>query len=136
MMGINPKIYSALLYALMGISGLLYILFALEVVSEGIMLNWCFLLFGIAALVAIVFPLIGMVKDFARAKNSLIGVAALVVIFVIGYALSTDEAYKIGERVVEGAISQRSEAGLITFYVMIAVAIVAIIYTELSKAFK
>ena len=136
MMGINPKLYSTLLYALMGISGLLYVLFTLEVVSEGIMLNWCFLLLGVAALVAIVFPLLGMVKDFSRAKNSLIGVGALALIFIIGYVLSTDEAYKIGERVVEGTVSQRSEAGLITFYVMIAMAILAIAYTELSKVFK
>ena len=132
----NTRLYSILLFALMGISGLLYILFAFEVVSESVMLNWCFLLFGVAALVAIIFPVIGMVKDFNRAKNSLIGVGALVVIFLIGYFMSTEEAYNIGERVVEGTLSKRSEAGLITFYAMIAIAILAIIWTEVSKAFK
>ena len=77
----NTRLYSILLFALMGISGLLYILFALEVVSEGVMLNWCFLLLSIAGVVAVILPVIGMLKDFKRARNSLIGVGALVVIF-------------------------------------------------------
>jgi hypothetical protein len=136
MRGLNPKFFSYLLLSLLGLSGVLYILFALQVIGEGVMLNWCFMLFGVAALVAVIFPIIGMVKDFQKAKNSLIGVGILIVIFVLGYALSTEETYRVGESIVEGAVSRRAEAGLIAFYVMIVMAIVAIIYTEISKAFK
>ena len=136
MSGLNQKFYSILLYALMGISGLLFILFMGGAVSEGLMLNWCFVLFAVAAIVAIVFPIFGMVKDFKKAKNSLIGIGALAIIFAVGYSMSTEEAYAIGERVVEGTASKRSEAGLITFYIMIFLAIGAIVYTEISKAFK
>ena len=136
MIGLNPRIFSSILLGLLGISGILYILFAFGAIGEGVMLNWCFILFGIAAVVAIVFPILGMVKDFQKAKRSLVGVGILVVIFVIGYALSSDEAYKVGEQVVEGSVSKRAEAGIIAFYVMIVLAIVAIIYTEISKAFK
>jgi hypothetical protein len=132
----NSKIYSIILLALLGVSAILYLLFAAEIVSHGLLLNWCYLLFGLAAAAAVVFPIMGMVKDFKKAVNSLIGVGALIVIFFIGYALSTDEAYKIGERVVEGVASKRSEAGLVTFYVMFFLAIGTIIYAEISKAFK
>lgn len=136
MSGLNQKFYTILLYVLMGISGLLFILFMAGTVSEGLMLNWCFLLLGVAGIVAIVFPIFGMVKDFKKARNSLIGIGALAIIFAIGYGMSTDEAYVIGERVVEGTTSQRSEAGLVTFYIMIFLAIGAIVFTEISKAFK
>ena len=136
MIGINSKLFSIMLFSLLGVSGLLYILFAFEVIGESLMLNWCFLLLIVAGLVAVVFPVIGMVKDFQKAKNSLIGTGALIVIFFIGYAMSSDEVYKMGERVVDGGISKWSEAGLITFYSMIILAVLAIVYTEISKAFK
>ena len=132
----NSKLYSIILYALIGISAILYLLFAAEVVPHGLLITWCYVLFVLAAASAVVFPILGMVKDFKKAINSLIGVGALIIIFFIGYAMSTDEAYKIGERVVEGVASQRSEAGLITFYVMIFLAIGTIVYAEISKAFK
>ena len=77
-----------------------------------------------------------MSKDFKKSKNSLIGIGILVLIFVLGMLMSSDESYNIGGRVVEGSVSKYSEAGLITFYVMIALAVIAIVYTEISKAFK
>jgi len=136
MLGVNSKIYSIILISLLGLSAVLYILFAFEVVSHGLLLNWCMVLLLLAALSALVFPLIGMVKDFKKAINSLIGVGALIVIFIIGYTMSNEEVYTIGERVVEGTVSKLSEAGLFTFYAMIILAVGTIIYTEISKAFK
>ena len=136
MKGFNPKLYSMILIGLMAVSGLLYVLFALEVMGETLLINWGYFLFAIAIIVSLVFPAISMAKNFTKAKNSLIGIGVLIVIFVIGYAMSSDEVYKIGDSVVEGASSKRSEAGLITFYVMIVLAIGVIVYTEISKAFK
>lgn len=136
MIGINQKLFSIILFGLLGISGLLFILFMSGFVGEGLMLNWCFLLFGIATIAAVVFPVIGMVKDVRKAKGSIIGVALLVVFFIIGLLMSTEETYTIGESAVDGMTSKYSEAGLITFYIMIVLAIAVIIYTEISKAFK
>ena len=136
MLGINPKVYSIVLFSLLGLSGLLYILFAAELITHGLLLNWCYFLFVISVVTAVVFPVIGMAKDFKKAINSLIGVGALILIFIIGYVMSDGETYSIGDRIVEGTISKLSEAGLITFYVMIVLAVGTIIYTEISKAFK
>ncbi|HAW52528.1 MAG TPA: hypothetical protein DCX54_09420 [Flavobacteriales bacterium] len=111
-------------------------MFAFEVISHGLLLNWCYVLFVLAALSALIFPLVGMAKDFKKAINSLIGVAVLIIIFGVGYSLSSGEAYTIGDQVVEGTMSKLSEAGLYTFYVMILLAVGTIIYTEISKAFK
>ena len=136
MKDLSPKFYSIVLFSLMGVSTLLFILFMLGAIGVTLMINWCYLLFGIAVLVAVVFPIVGMVKNFKSAKYSLIGVGALVIIYVIGLAVSTGESYSIGDRVVEGSVSQHSEAGLITFYTMIVLAVGSILYTEISKAIK
>ncbi len=136
MKDLSPKFYSIVLFSLMGVSALLFILFMLGAIGVTLMINWCYLLFGVAVLVAVVFPIVGMVKNFKSAKYSLIGVGALVVIYVIGLAVSTGESYSIGDRVVEGSVSQHSEAGLITFYTMIVLAVGSILYTEISKAIK
>lgn len=136
MIGSNSKLYSIVLFGLLGVSVLLYILFILGAVDSGLLLNWGFLLMGIAAIVAVVFAIVGMAKDIKKASRSLISIAVLALIFGIGMGIASDETYKMGESVVASNVSQRSEAGLITFYVMIILAVVAIIYTEISKAFK
>lgn len=133
---LSPKFYSIVLFGLMGLSALLFLLFVLDVIGVSWMINWCYLLFGIALLAAVVFPIAGMAKDFKSAKNSLMGIGILIVIYIIGFVVSDGESYSIGDRVVEGTVSKHSEAGLITFYAMIAMAIGTIIYTEISKAFK
>ena len=136
MIGSNSKLFSIILISLLGLSGLLYLLFVFGAIDSGLLINWCFVLFGIAVLVAIVFPAIGMARDFKKSLRSIIGVGVLLVIFGLGMMLATDETYKVGELVVEGGVSQKAEAGLITFYVMIVIAIGTILYTEFSKAFK
>lgn len=134
----NNKLYSIILMTLLGISALLSVLFYLGAVSEGILISWCYILFGIATLAAIVFPMINMVQNPKGAKNSLIGVVVLVVVFAIGYAMAgSEESFTIdGKLLADAATSKKSEAGLIAFYIMGAAAIVAVIYAEVSKMLK
>ena len=136
MLGVTSKLYSIILISLLSLSAVLYLLFIAEIISHGLLLNWCAILFVVATLSSVVFPIIGMAKDFKKAINSLIGIGALLLIFIVGYVMSSGEVYAIGDRVVEGTVSKLSEAGLYTFYVMIVLAIGTIIYTEISKAFK
>ena len=133
---LSSKLYSIILSSLLGLSGLLYVLFIGGIIGEALLINWCYLLLIVAGAVSVVFPIIAMAKDFKKSKNSLIGIGVLVLIFVVGMLMSSDESYNVGGSVVDGSVSKYSEAGLITFYVMIALAIIAIIYTEISKAFK
>ena len=133
---LSSKLYSIILSSLLGLSVLLFVLFVADVISETLLINWGYLLLIISASVSIIFPLISMAKDFKKSKNSLIGVGALGLIFVIGFFLSSDETHLVDGEVISGSVSKYSEAGLITFYAMIALAIIAILYTEISKAFK
>jgi len=134
----NTKLFRIILIVLLGLSGLLSILFYLGVVSEGLLINWCYVLLGIATLVAIVFPIITMAQNPKNAKSALIGVVALVVVCAIGYFLSGNEVHMDvdGNVLADAATSQKSEAGLIAFYILAICAIGTIIFAEVSKMFK
>ncbi len=134
----NNKLFSIILMVLLGGSALLSLLFAFDVVSEGLLITWCYILLGIAAVTAVVFPIITMAQNPKGAKNALIGVVALVVICVIGYVMAGNEIHMDidGELLADESTSQKSEAALIAFYILGAGAIGSIIYAEVSKMFK
>ena len=134
----NNKLFKFILIGLLGLSAILSILFMFDVVSEGLLINWCYVLLGIAAVSALVFPLINMAQNPKKAKNALIGVVGLLVICGISYVLSGSEVYidLDGKELADAATSQKSEAGLIAFYILAAAAIGSIIYAEVSKMFK
>lgn len=92
----------------------------------------------IAALAAIVFSVLNLFKDTAKAKNSLIGIGALLVVMAIAYGISSgaDFAQYKGDITVTEATSRMVSTGLNAFYIFLFIAIITILYTEVSKAFK
>lgn len=134
----NNKIFSIILYALLGVSALLSVLFFLDVISEGMLINWCYILLGIATLTAVVFPVITMAQNPKNAKNALIGIIGLAVVFAIGYAMaSSEEVYDASAVLLaDESTSKLSEAGLNAFYILGLGAIGVIIFSEVSKIFK
>ncbi len=134
----NNKLFSIILYALLGISALLSVLFFLDVVSEGMLINWCYILLGIAAVSAIIFPVITMAQNPKNAKNALIGIVGLAVVFAIGYAMAgNEEVFDASAKLLaDESTSQLSEAGLNAFYILGVGAIGVIIFSEVSKIFK
>jgi hypothetical protein len=137
-MGSNNKLFSIILLVLLGGSALLSLLFAFGMLSEGMLIGWCYLLLAIAAVTAIVFPLITMVSNPKGAKNALIGVVGLVVICGLGYVMAGNEVHIDYEGVLlaDEGTSQLSEAALIAFYILGAGAIGSIIFAEVSKMIK
>jgi phosphoglycerol transferase MdoB-like AlkP superfamily enzyme len=137
-MGGNNKLFSIILISLLGLSALLSVLFMFDVVSEGLLITWCYVLLGVAVVVTLGFSVMGMAQNPKNAKNALIGVAALVLICVIAYFMSGNEVHSNidGDILADAGTSQLSEGGLIAFYILGVVAIGAIVFTEISKAFK
>lgn len=134
----NNKIFSIILYVLLGVSALLSVLFFLDVVSEGMLINWCYILLGIASVSAIIFPVITMAQNPKNAKNALIGIVGLAVVFAIGYAMAgNEEVFDASAKLLaDESTSQLSEAGLNAFYILGLGAIGVIIFSEVSKIFK
>lgn len=131
------KILNIVLYVLMGLSALFGILFYAGSMSEEVLIYWCYALFGIGAVAAIIFPILHMIKNPKGAKSALVGVGALAVVFVISYALAGDEMTdKYAEFISGPAASKRVSAGLISFYILAIAAVAATLYSGVSKLFK
>ena len=131
------KILNIVLYALLGISALLGVLFYSGSIESDTIIYWCYALFALGAATAIIFPIITMIKNPKGAKSALIGVLALVVVFVVSYALAGDEMLDKYYDFISGPeASKRVGTGLIAFYILAIGAIIATVYSGISKLFK
>jgi hypothetical protein len=102
---------------------------------ENIIVNYgipaAFILLALAALAAILLPLINSINNPRSLLKSAIGIAALVVIFLIGWSLSTAEMnaqFNVTEstsKVIGGALT--------TMYILFGLAILGIILSEINK---
>ena len=96
------------------------------------------ILVGLTALLALIFPLAQMITHPKKARGSLIGILVLVIVALIGYGIASDVPLnftKPNELNVAPVLKQVG-TGLITMYILFGVGLLAIIFTELSKAFK
>ncbi len=140
------KILRIALIVLLAISALLTILFYAggedisgQPVYTNIFLLWAVILTGIAVGFTVIFPVIQMITNPKNAKKSLLGIVALVVVIAIAYGLSSGEALGVRPDLVQYDVpSTLKYAGTMinTIYVLGIIAIVSMIYTEVSKIFK
>ncbi len=134
----NNKLYRIILTGLLGLSALISALFFLGVASEGVLITLCYVLFALATIAAIVFPIVNMIQNPKGAKNTLLGLVVMLIVFGISYALSSSEEFFTvnGIKLASSTASRYSEAGLIAFYIIGAASIIAVIYAEVTKLFK
>ncbi|HOX82003.1 MAG TPA: hypothetical protein PLS08_03165 [Chryseolinea sp.] len=96
-----------------------------------------YILLVVAVVGAIVFPIINAIKTPGSLGKSAIGVGALVVLFGISYALAgtyiSVKALALGQ--TESTVKFIG-GGLIMFYLLLALSVVALVYAEISKALK
>jgi hypothetical protein len=106
-------------------------------INAGLILTY--IMIGVAALAAILYPLMFLVKNPSKGKTALMGVGGLLLICLISYLLASGEimtfpgSEKFG---MTEASTKRVGMGLITFYILSIGAIVAVMYAELGKLFK
>jgi hypothetical protein len=94
-------------------------------------------LFGVAVAASLVLPLLGSLKSPGELKKPLMALAAMVVLFVISYALSGSEVSTI--QAAKGITENTSKlvgAGLTMFYLISGIAVLGLIYSEINKALK
>lgn len=94
-------------------------------------------LFLVALAAAVFLPLITALKSPKDLLKSLMGLGALVVIFLISFGLSGSEvtAKYVAQGVGEGS-SKLIGAGLTMFYIVFFVAVLGIVFSEINKALK
>lgn len=97
----------------------------------------CYLLLFVALIAAVLFPLLQIAQDPKSLVKSGVGVAGLVVLFIISYALSGSEVTaKYTTMGVDSGASKLIGAGLIMFYIILVVTIVGMVFSEINKALK
>jgi hypothetical protein len=90
---------------------------------------------------AVIFGIVFFFANIKKRMGMLIGIVAFLVIALVSfYGLASDEIYpaleKIQDEVVTPKISQFSGGGLIMTYILGGVAVVTILWAEVSKIFK
>ncbi len=96
-----------------------------------------YILTGLAALGAVVLPLIKSLDNPKSLVGSLVGVAFLAILFFVGYALAgADVKPFYMEFNVDESLSKVIGGVLTMFYLLLGLTFLAIIYSEVSKIFK
>jgi len=91
----------------------------------------------IAAIAAVVMPLISSLSDPKSLAKTGMGLGALLVIFFIGYLFSGSEVTPVYTQFGVDAGLSKFIGGMVTMmYLLIAIVGVAIVYGEVSKLFK
>ena len=91
----------------------------------------------ICALAAIILPTINALSDPSSLVKSGIGLGGLVVVFLISWGISGNEVLaSYADFGVDAGLSKFVGGSLIMMYLMALIAIVGIVFTEISKYFK
>ncbi|MFY0606130.1 MAG: hypothetical protein JXR10_05410 [Cyclobacteriaceae bacterium] len=101
----------------------------MDIIDVGLYVSY--LLIVLCALAAVIIPLAQSLGDPQSLVKSGIGLGALVVIFFISYAVASGESDATTE-----STAKLVGGGIISMYVLFAIAILGIVYTEISKAIK
>jgi len=126
------KILKVLSWLLMGVSVIMTALFYTGNMSEEPFIMWAYLLFAVAGLLALVFPVYFFIRNPKNALKTLAGLAVMGLVFVIGYLLA--DATPIYSPTQNADLSNTSvlvltDTGLIATYVMFGVAMFLLLYT-------
>lgn len=100
-----------------------------------------YILVGIGVAATVIFPIMYMVKNFAEAKKGLMGIAALIIVFVLGYGIASSEIplalmKSANAFNVDGSSFKMIGAGLNTFFILAGLAIILILVGEVRAFLK
>jgi hypothetical protein len=102
-----------------------------------IMIIVSYALLGLAALAAIILPLINAIGNPRSLVTGAIGLVVILVIFGIGYSFAGSEVTATYSKFgIESGMSKYIGGIINTTYILIVVAIVGIAFTEISKIFS
>lgn len=146
------RVLSIFLYLLIGVSAILIAIFYFGPDVEGttgtnleepkitnFILQWAYILLGLGALLAIIFPVGYMVVNPKNAFKALVALVIVGVVVLAGYLLASDEILQMAsyQGTDNNPVTLKwSGTGLLTMYILLGLAILSIIYSEIAKFFK
>lgn len=101
---------------------------------------WSYLLFFIAFIGIVIFTVYQMITVKGDKKKSVVSLVAIIVIFVLAYAMSSSEIpqfYGAKALIAEGTLTPNTvkmvDTGLYATYILAVLSIGALVYTSVSK---
>lgn len=94
-----------------------------------------YVVLGIVVAAVVIFVVKNLFTNTAGLKNTLIGVGAFAAVLGISYAISGGDTlqYRNGDEFATAGQSQMVGAGLTAFYILLAVAAIAMIFSGVKK---
>jgi len=94
-----------------------------------------YIILGLTVLFVVIFVLQNLFTNASGLKNTLIGVGAFLAVLLIAYLVSGGDtmAYKNGDYIATAGQSTMVGAGLVAFYILLAVAAVTMILSGVKK---
>ena len=146
------KIVSYILYALMIVSVVLAVLFYFgklvpgtegtnmeEPIITKTILLWAGILAGLTALLSLVFPIIHMVANPKAIKRTVLTLVGVAVLIFIAWILASDAVLDMPHYEGHDNVPKTLKlagTGLYTTYILAGLAVLSILYSEISKYFK
>ncbi|MFA8449904.1 MAG: hypothetical protein ACEPOW_04350 [Bacteroidales bacterium] len=138
------KIPQYLLYLLLGVSvviGVVYLFSNLDDNNNSIfdtILIYGYILIAVTAVVAILGSVGNLISNPKGAMTTLIGIAGLIVLVIIAYALAGDSltAKQVTEYKLTAGDSKWVGTGIILTYFALGIAILSIVVTNIMRIFK
>jgi hypothetical protein len=102
-------------------------------IDAGLYIAYVLLLVSAAS--AVLLPLLSLAKSKKAMVQTGIGFGALLVLFVVSFSISGDEVSPSAAALgITPTTSQLIGAGLIMFYIVLVVAVLGLIYSEVKQA--
>jgi hypothetical protein len=106
-------------------------------IGVNILLQWFYVILGLAVVCMIVFSIVSLLQNPKSAVQSLLGLAAVVVVVGISWALSSGETVVTPTKTyTDVSMLKLADTSLFAMYVLLAGAILAVIFGELRGFFK
>ncbi|HBI81268.1 MAG TPA: hypothetical protein DDY04_04850 [Bacteroidales bacterium] len=133
------KLLKVLTWLIMGVSVVMTILFYSNNMTEEPFIIWAYILFALAALLALAFPVYFFIKSPKKAIKALIGIVGMAVVLLIGYLLSDATpivAPQNNPDFSNPTVLILTDTGIIATYILFGVSVLILLYTGVRGAFR
>lgn len=133
------KLVKILSWVLMGTSTVIALLFFAGVVDENLFIIWAYVLLGIAAFFAVIFPVVFFVLYPKNAMKALVGLVGLGLAVLIGYLMSDTTTIITATNHPDFSnpkVLAFTDTGIIATYILFGVAVLGLLFTGIRSIFQ
>ena len=128
------KILNNIKLGLIGLSLLMVLLFLMNTISLGFLINYSIFLLVLVVVIALGAAGLNLYENPKGGKSIIIGIGGLVLFYLIGLGMASDTVDLQSQLVIEG--SKQAEAGIYTLYFVMFTAVSALVYSSVKRIVK